>query len=197
MTHSAKKTFHVAARPHLITLHAAEHYRSGSPDERGVVLAQDNRCFLPLPSRETHTHAPPNRPSSAQPVSRLWNSFELAPRANIYQDTTRDDFHSCVEWIERSEVRGSLWTAIRGERIRLSTRDRKERTRRVRRISGLESVLVAKIAKDNRILGEGSEEQNAGLVYETTPRFRARCWLEERGDASPDFIRTPRMIRWP
>jgi len=59
---------------------------------------------------------------------------------------------------------------------------------------------VAKIVKDNRILGEGSEKQDAGLVYETTPRFRARCWLEERGGFLPRFgfrVRTRRMIRRP
>lgn len=83
--HGAKKMIHVTARPYLITSRGCEQYRSGSPDERGVLLAQDNRCFSPLPPKETHTHAPPSRPSWAQPVSRLWNSSELAPRATTCQ----------------------------------------------------------------------------------------------------------------
>lgn len=91
----------------LITLHAAEQYRSGSllsllPEESS--WRQDNRCFSSLspPFRQMrarahkHTFIPPNRPWKAQPVFGFGtiSSLFALPRANIYQGTTRVDFRS-------------------------------------------------------------------------------------------------------
>lgn len=126
---------HVAARLYLITLHTAEQYRSGSPTRAGSSWRRITGASRPsLPKRLTRRRVDLRELNRSPSFGTVSNSLLALPRANIYQDTTRENFHSCVG-IERSEVGGSRM-AIRGERIRLSARDRRERTRRVRRISG-------------------------------------------------------------
>lgn len=119
---AAKETMIHVARGSavLITLHAAEQYRSGSPRRARVVLAQDNRCFSLLPPGKL-THTRPRAVESTfgehQPVSALKQSFELASRATTCQylpgHHERGSSCSCSrDQKSQLEVGGNLRTAM-------------------------------------------------------------------------------------